>query len=207
LKNPDKHGTHTLLVFKVSPDYERAVLDFASEDVCGRLMDKYSLKREEDAVSFVVGSAGKSDVAVLRGKIFERLVHRMLPRGGKFQVRQLLPPKGKKANIAKPTMLELHRLQVSTLKNVSEISDRLKRRANDDLYLRPEAENFPAFDALRPPAEGYQVTINPAHTINLPGYEEIRPQMMTMDPFRVYIVTTPDRARKFKKTNALCQGA
>jgi hypothetical protein len=70
-----------------SPDFEEATLDFASEEICERVMKEKEERGANEVVAFLTSSSGKPDVAGMRGKVFEHWAHRVLAAGGEFRIR------------------------------------------------------------------------------------------------------------------------
>lgn len=70
-----------------TPDFRTASMDFASDDICERVMEEKEKRDANQVVSFLQSSAGKPDVASMRGKVFEHWAHRVLSAGGDFRLR------------------------------------------------------------------------------------------------------------------------
>jgi hypothetical protein len=70
-----------------TPDFRTASMDFASDDICERVMEEKEKRDTNQIVSFLLSSAGKPDVAGMRGKVFEHWAHRVLAAGGDFRFR------------------------------------------------------------------------------------------------------------------------
>jgi hypothetical protein len=70
-----------------TPDFRTASMDFASDDICERVMEEKEKRDANQIVSFLLSSAGKPDVAGMRGKVFEHWAHRVLAAGGDFRLR------------------------------------------------------------------------------------------------------------------------
>lgn len=68
-------------------DYRTARMDFASDDICERVMKEKEERGANEVVSFLTSSAGKPDVAGMRGKVFEHWAHRVLSLGGVLRAR------------------------------------------------------------------------------------------------------------------------
>jgi len=75
-----------------SPDFRTASMDFASDAICERVMQEKEKRDANQIVSFLVSSAGKPDVASMRGKAFEHWAHRVLAAGGVFRARWVQDP-------------------------------------------------------------------------------------------------------------------
>lgn len=70
-------------------DLNRSHYVFASEYVEERVISKLIASRRVDLEIFLISSAGISDFVVIRGRLFEAFVHRILPLGGTFDIRDL----------------------------------------------------------------------------------------------------------------------
>lgn len=70
-----------------SLDFQHKTLDFASDEICERVMKEKEERGANEVVSFLLESAGKPDVGGMRGKVFELWAHRVLVAGGTFKAR------------------------------------------------------------------------------------------------------------------------
>lgn len=70
-----------------TPDFRTASIDFASDDICQRVMEEKEKRDANQIVSFLMSSAGKPYAAGMRGKVFEHWAHRVLAAGGDFRLR------------------------------------------------------------------------------------------------------------------------
>ena len=70
-----------------TPDFRSATMDFASDEICERVMKEKEERGANEVVSFLASSVGKPDVAGMRGKVFEHWAHRVLCAGGTFRGR------------------------------------------------------------------------------------------------------------------------
>ena len=81
-------ATHRLLHYAVDEtNYRSRTLIFATDDICERVMEKQEKEHSNDVVSFLIGAAGRKDIAGVRGKVFELHAHAVLPLGGEFKAR------------------------------------------------------------------------------------------------------------------------
>jgi len=197
------HGFHTVLVLRVSDDYERSSLDFASPEVFRRLVDR-SVKRNRDALrKFVVSSAGEASLAVIRGKAMESVAHEELPRGGQYRARRLFVDRSP----GSVTLLTLPKTDVHPIPLASQLDAVIsKLGGRSGVYLKPTSERFPAFDALVTPDIGFQMTVDVNHMINLAAYANVRKALRLQDAraLQLYIVTTPDKFFKFSRAMPFC---
>ena len=70
-------------------DLNRSHLAFASAYVEERVIHRLLSSARTALESFLVSSQYISELAVLRGRLFEAFVHRILPLGGTFDIRDL----------------------------------------------------------------------------------------------------------------------
>ncbi|CAG8537341.1 17384_t:CDS:10 [Acaulospora morrowiae] len=71
------------------PFYKKCTLEFASDHVSEKVVDRLSRNYKYDLQNFVNTSDDISEYSTLRGAIFERLAHQRLLRGGKFNFHPL----------------------------------------------------------------------------------------------------------------------
>ena len=89
--------SHRLLHVRVSKDYRKTTMDFASEHV-GRLCgDAFARQSASRLGNFLDLSAQRSELGGIRGILFERYWHRLLLLGGKFEMRDLEEGEDKRA--------------------------------------------------------------------------------------------------------------
>ena len=72
-----------------SPDYLNYCLDFASLYVSENVYARICEKERQRLMSFLRASDGDSNMATLRGKLFEQKAHELLSNGGHFRIREL----------------------------------------------------------------------------------------------------------------------
>ena len=70
-----------------TPDFRTATMNFASDEICERLMQEKEARGADEVVSFLASSVGKPDIGGMRGKVFEQYAHRVLSAGGVFRCR------------------------------------------------------------------------------------------------------------------------
>jgi hypothetical protein len=81
-------ATHRLLHYFVDEsNYVERTLNFATDDICDRVMERQEKDHWDGVVSFLLGAQGRADLGGVRGKIFERHAHAVLARGGEFRGR------------------------------------------------------------------------------------------------------------------------
>jgi len=139
-----------------TPDFRSATMDFASDEICERVMKEKEERGANEVVSFLASSAGKPDVAGMRGKVFERYAHGVLTAGGVFRARW--------EGDATHTDIYL-KFPPSTQKGV--VGDLTVLKKGE--YARLLKSNFKTIDAARFPKHLFQMTVSPTHSINLLG--------------------------------------
>jgi hypothetical protein len=176
-----------------TPDFEDATLDFASDEICERVMKQKETHHTNEVVSFLSSSAGNPDVATMRGKAFEHYAHRVLAAGGEFRMRWENDPnhtdhlvhfpkstqKGIVASLATLT---------AEVRQEGQCWDRKQQHIMGDCdsvlhsfcscrcfhqeYARLLKKNFPTIDAARFKKLLFQMTVSPSHSVNLAGLKK-----------------------------------
>jgi len=140
---------HSLLHLRVSDDYERAVVKFASRKVTQLVLQKLKDKMEATTKRFLIESRDEAAQAGLRGQIFEAYCHRVFPLGGTYPYR----------DIAGNEVSEM-KLPQTDVSNISVIADVSKLRKGQ--YGLPDKPNFPVADSVALP-DAYQMTVSVRH--------------------------------------------
>ena len=162
LKNIGESTTtecHRILHYITDVSYTKSETDFASTHVEEQIYNSLSKHKQENLYRFLFESAGTPDVAVIRGKMFERLCHQLLPRGGEFTIRKLGKTKGT------PSQTRLQKRTSTSFHKLSEL------RAG--YYMVPSSKRFPSVDAIVPPDIGYQMTVSKDHRENVNGINDV----------------------------------
>ena len=148
---------HRIFHYNTDDNYTKSGTDFASPYVEEKIYESLSKQKEENLYRFLLKSAATPDVAVIRGKMFERLCHRLLPQGGEFTIRKLGMTNGTPTDLQKRTSTSFH--------DLSELKP--------DHYMVPSSKRFPSVDAIVPPDIGYQMTVSKHHPLNVNGINDV----------------------------------
>ncbi|CAG8834498.1 32511_t:CDS:1, partial [Racocetra persica] len=137
--------------------YIKKFILFASEWVAEKVMDKLERNYCQQLRNFVTASSSGNECNTLRGVIFEQIAHRILQRGGTFDIRSL----------------------ESDFTSTIEIPERIKLLFNDinkieeGKYCQPIQKNFSSIDAVVAPHTLFQMTISKNHPINVSGMKKL----------------------------------
>ena len=163
-----------------SPDYSNYCLDFASLYVSEKVFARIYEKEQQRLMSFLRASDGDSNLAALRGKLFEQKAHELLSNGGVFRIREL-DSTGHQTKVV--TQL---RLPLKTVFRFNELTD---APTESSYYLKPQSKRYAAVDSISPPDMAFQMTVSLEHTIHI----DIQKIVNYYSPaeFKLYIVV-PD---------------
>ncbi|KAK9805693.1 hypothetical protein WJX72_012256 [[Myrmecia] bisecta] len=137
-------------------DLNRSHLAFASPYVEERAIHQLLSSARTALESFLVSSLDISELAVLRGRLFEAFVHRILPLGGTFDIRNL--ETGVSSQLVLPAV---GRHQFASLAEVNQ--------QPDGVHCFPRKKNLQSVDFLRQPDDMGQVTIDLDHGAKAAG--------------------------------------
>ncbi|KAK9907683.1 hypothetical protein WJX75_008057 [Coccomyxa subellipsoidea] len=137
-------------------DLNRSHLAFASTYVEERVIHRLLSSARTALESFLVSSQYISELAVLWGRLFEAIVHRILPLGGTFDIRDL--ETGVSSQLVLPAVA---RHQFTSLAEVN--------KQPDDVHCFPKKKNLQSVDFLRQPDDMGQVTIDLDHGAKATG--------------------------------------
>jgi hypothetical protein len=186
-------GMNSLLHYVVnSSTFKEEGMRFASKFVRRRIRAKNMQLRDGQLAEFVRSTAGIPGMARDRGYFFEPFMHTAISRGGKFTRRH--PDSYNTEEVELPPR---------TYQYFSKPDEINKLRDKTDLYLRPKSDTFPTIDSLSPPVTLFQGTINPNHTVNRGGYNDVLHRLKAKpEDVTLYIATPRDTFDKFQKPMA-----
>nr|CAG8513495.1 6071_t:CDS:2 [Entrophospora candida] len=125
--------------------YIQKFIQFASEWVAEKVMDKLKRNYSQQLRNFVIASSSENEYSTLWGVIFEQITHRILQKGGTFNIRPL------ESNVTSSTI---------------EIPEQIKLVFNDinkieeGKYCQLIQKNFTSVDAVVAPDTLFQMTIS-----------------------------------------------
>ncbi|EFJ47685.1 hypothetical protein VOLCADRAFT_91690 [Volvox carteri f. nagariensis] len=195
--------SHKLLHIQVDEECNKVGLVFGSEEI--RLRLRQLLMHSAWLGELLLWSAGKSELASLRGQLFECAAQEALSKGGMFRVRSLSNP-GQRLSPLKVPRMELKLVQDSDLKEMN------LQNSKSGLLMVPVAKNFPAVDSfLFLPASGrrprqllfIQVTVAAhAHPINASALNSAIQKLsgsLQRVKCNLYFAVPPDQFDSFTK--------
>ncbi|CAG8493631.1 4984_t:CDS:2, partial [Ambispora gerdemannii] len=118
----------------------------------------YDLRLNTQLRSFVTASSSENEYSTLRGVMFEQIAHRILQKGGTFNIRPL---------------------EYDFTSSTIEIPERIKLVFNDinkieeGKYCQPIQKNFASIDAIVAPDTLFQITVSKNHPINMNGMKNL----------------------------------
>jgi hypothetical protein len=206
--------SHRVLHYHVaSDDFTRVAVHYASDWVYDQLLTSSARQLTDGIIQFMQSSANQPLLGALRGYMFERYAHTVIPRGGTFNTRLLKAASGNAAAALEPIVqLNLPALTEVRFTNAQEIPKLIHDHAGSNLYLRPKFGQHPSIDALAvinvpnpspPPASQvvlylFQVTVGKQHPLKLKFFEEINLALFQAFGVRpnvlpLYIMLPPDQ--------------
>lgn len=102
--------------------------------------------------NFVTASSSINEYRALRGYIFEKIAHKILQKGGKFNIR-LLEPDFKRSTIEIPERKKLSFNKICEIK--------------EGVYCQPLKKSFVSVDAIVAPDALFRLTVSNNHPINI----------------------------------------
>ncbi|CAG8500197.1 1494_t:CDS:2, partial [Ambispora leptoticha] len=138
--------------------YIQKFIRFASEWVAEKVMGKLENNCSQRLRNFVVASYSENEYSTLRGNIFEQIAHKIIQKGGIFNIRPL---------------------ESDSASSTIEIPERIKLVFNDinkieeGRYCKPRQRNFTSIDAVVAPDTLFQMTVSKNHPINMNGLKKL----------------------------------
>lgn len=142
--------------------YMECTLEFASDYVSERVINKLAKNYRQELLNFVNTSENINGSGTLRRAMFEQLAHRKLLRGGKFKVR----PIERDIESSDPP-LELDNMEKVLFSSIDDIE-----YVDTTKYYIPTQKNHKSFDSLILTNKFFQMTIAESHPINKSGLEK-----------------------------------
>jgi hypothetical protein len=173
--------SHTLVHYEVAAGFRTKSVILAS-DYIGDRMCAMSLQGVVDRIRVLQ----EMDDQALRGKLFERFAHRVLPLGDTPEHRLLMQPAGGGHRVAIPKPSSAKPVPIASMSDIA--------RQPNGAYLLPTARNFPVVDALVKPCTGYQMTVSDSHGIAEDRLEDLVRVLgcKKSNPFRLVWVVPAD---------------
>ncbi|CAG8575757.1 3650_t:CDS:2 [Ambispora leptoticha] len=138
--------------------YIKKFIIFASEWVAEKVMDIFERDCSRRLRNCVAASLSEDEYITIWGVTFEQIAHRILQKGGIFNIRPL------ESDFTSSTI---------------EIPERIKLAFNDinkieeGKYCQPIQKNFTSIDAVVAPDTLFQMTVSESHPINMNGLKKL----------------------------------
>lgn len=153
-------ASHRLLHYEVAANFMSYKVILASDYIGDRMCDA-NLQAVVDHIRLLQDNEDHG----LRGKLFERFAHRVLPHGNTADYpMMMLPATGGRRSA-------VHQLTSTVPVLINSIYDIASK--DDNVYLLPTISNFPVVDALVKPSLGYQMTVSNTHNIAVENLKQI----------------------------------
>ncbi|KAI9104631.1 hypothetical protein DFS34DRAFT_203792 [Phlyctochytrium arcticum] len=164
--------------------YVDKMVKFASIPMADKLLRLCGESLQEKIRHFISAAADISNLAGLRGTLFEAFAHRRLMRGGKFTIRNL--------STKKEDELVLSPIgETVVFKDFNEIVD--------NTYNRPISRSLTSVDSLDPPLKLFQMTVSYEHEIKGSGLELLKDYLDSEQPLQFFFVVPTERFESFRE--------
>lgn len=154
---------HRLVHMTVDETFDICGYRFASDYVAERVYRHLLESSRQQLIDFLAASCTLNSLGALRGALFERHAHVIIPRAGEFNIREL---KDDKSVVAQST-LSLAPRCVVVFKTASQIS------SVTDSYLLPQSRNFESVDSIIKANLLFQMTVTKAHPCKQAGLHRV----------------------------------
>ncbi|CAG8701888.1 2263_t:CDS:1, partial [Funneliformis caledonium] len=138
--------------------YIQKFILFASEWVAEKVMNRLESNYSQQLRNFVTASSSENEYSTLRGVIFEQIAHRILQKGGSFNIRPL------ESDFISSTIVIPERIKL-VFNDINKIED--------GKYCQPIQKNFTSIDAVVAPNTLFQMTVSKSHPINMSGLKKL----------------------------------
>lgn len=185
--------SYKLVHYVVDDQFTAVGVRFGSRYISNCLVESRFRDDRGKLVSFLRASAGESQLAGLRGDLFESFSHSALRNGGQFQRRALAT-----GTVAPSDPLVLQANTGKTFHGLHELACfRTQPIADYGVYFMPSYRNLASVDAfVRLPDRLvlFQMTVSPHHPVKHKGLQQLLDAMGPAPPsIELYFVVPPDR--------------
>ncbi|KAI9104110.1 hypothetical protein DFS34DRAFT_590536 [Phlyctochytrium arcticum] len=165
--------------------YVDKVVKFASIPMADKLLRLCGESLQEKIRHFISTAANTSNLAGLRGNIFEAFSHRRLMRGGKFTIRNLSTKKEDEL-VLSPVG------ETVVFKDFDEMVD--------NTYNRPISRSIASVDSLYTPLKLFQMTVSCEHEIKArSGLKPLIDHLDSDEPLQFFFVVPTERFESFRE--------
>jgi len=168
--------SHRLLHFNVSDTYKNFTMMLASDKVAD-LMCELNLLGVVDRIAMLQTDREEHG---LRGKLFERFAHCVLPLGSSKEYPMYMVPASGGNRKAFPTPCTPKPEPITSMKEV--------REKPNNTYLLPTVSNFRLVDSLLKPRTAIQITVSPTRTISNSSLTDLVNQLGCTKDFKLDLV-------------------
>ena len=186
-------ASHRLLHIETQKPYVERTIAFGSAYIADQVIAALAIGQRQQLLSFLEGTAHSGDVfGPQRGVLFEAYAHRVLRSGGTFLVRRLgafpEPSEGgsETLTLARSDVVEL-------LKQASDL-----RNCKAGAYAQPATTRFPAVDAVKLPAQLFQITVSASHSIKHAALDKVLAALPTSLRYDLFFVVPEDLFAAFR---------
>ncbi|RHZ77618.1 hypothetical protein Glove_174g112 [Diversispora epigaea] len=171
--------------------YKKKFLQFASEYVSKKVIDILIENHRKVLERFVISSSLINEWSMIRSNVFEDISHRILQKGGKFNIRFL----DSKFTDPKSTssIIEFPKREKLIFNKINEIKE--------GMYCQPKSKNFESIDAIVAPNILFQITVSSNYPININGLKNLVDKLGSVlgkDCINFYFVLPKDKYNDFE---------
>jgi len=187
-----RSASHKILKYDVdiSTEYQEHQVSYASEYIADRMSHKLLTNMESQTLDFLRISADLPLIASVRGTLFERYVHNVLQRPGKWRVRALSSQDSQEE-------LPINNKHINVFDSLAQVEN-----LQEGVYYRPKKKNYGAVDAVTKVGNDislFQVTVSLGHGINTPELVKCLDELGEVSgKIRLYFVVPVDVFPEFK---------
>jgi hypothetical protein len=190
----EKHYSHLLLHMIPSNGFRKYHLDFASGEICEKIIKLLDSESLEKFTEFTILET-TSFTSSLRGHLYEQFFHCNFTSLKFLKGKSLLRKEKKKEEIKQESFeLEIHPdTVIERFVSLDDVVTLLKNYEKNAVYIRPISKRFPAIDSMFWDTKKlylFQVTISTSHGIHHKTIEDI---LKVLSVPCVYCFVTPPR--------------
>ena len=153
---------------------------FASKEIQNKVYKVLEYNSKTELIRFITAAKENPLLSVIRGRLFEPMVHKILSRGGSFPTRRLVGVHEARADEATVTFPAREMKVFSKLNDIP---------LGSDYYWTPKSKTFESADSIILPNVAFQMTVGKSHDIQASGLAKI---LQTNSQFNFYFVVPRD---------------
>ncbi|CAJ0650670.1 11903_t:CDS:2 [Entrophospora sp. SA101] len=176
-------------IYTTPPNYNNICMEFASPYACKKVVELYEQQHKSELLAFLKASNYGVWGSVC-GNLFESYAHRVISRGGTFNVHEL----SQSATESEEINIEFPKYKLKKYKDISEIEN--------NSYCIPHSKTNEGFDSLVPPNKFFSNDCKPCPSNKIKVFKKVK-GLMDGEDICLYFVVPESTHKNFYKVQQI----